>query len=85
MRFVTEQYSEGLPVGCMLGYVLDGNFSELPGRLDTAISDNSTLIGLISGPTDLPSIENARRFETEHNRQNDGGQITVRHALVPCC
>ena len=24
-RFITEQYAEGLPVGCMLGYVLDGD------------------------------------------------------------
>lgn len=27
MRFLTEQYAEGLPVGCMLGYVMDGDLS----------------------------------------------------------
>ena len=27
MRFVTEQYAESLPVGCMLGYVMDGDVS----------------------------------------------------------
>lgn len=32
-RFVAEQYSENLPVGCMLGYVLDGDVPYAEGPL----------------------------------------------------
>lgn len=83
-RFVTEQYSEGLPVGCMLGYVLDGNTASVHTKVQKAITDNSTLVGLLSGPTPLSAILTAVRFETDHERQNKGGQINIRHALVPC-
>lgn len=84
VRFVTEQYSQGLPLGCMLGYVLDGNLGVIPGKLKKALNDNQTLVGLVSGPTALPSIGSSHRFETDHDRQNDGGRINIRHALVPC-
>lgn len=85
VRFVTEQYSEGLPVGCMLGYVLDGNAATVQPKIGKAIADNSTLVRLLSGPSPLPDINTAKRFETDHERQGCGTQINVRHALIPCC
>lgn len=84
VRYVIEQYSEGLPVGCMLGYVLDGNTASVHPKVQKAITDNSTLVGLLSGPTPLSAISTAMRFETDHERHNKGGQINIRHALVPC-
>lgn len=84
-RFVTEQYSKGLPVGCMLGYVLDGNISSIKPKIEKAVADNGALVGLAVGPDDLSAISTATRMTSDHERQNDGGTITVRHALVPCC
>ena len=83
-RFVTEQYSKGLPVGCMLGYVLDGNVSGVHPKIAKALDDNKTLVGLIQGPNVLEPVSSAHRFQTDHNRKNDGGLISLRHALVPC-
>ena len=85
VRYVTEQYSEGLPVGCMLGYVLDGNIASVKPKIEKAVADNSELIGLLSGPDDLPAIASATRLTSDHQRQNEGGNITVRHALIACC
>ena len=85
VRFVTEQYSEGLPVGCMLGYVLDGNVGSVKPKIEKAVADNSELVGLLAGPDDLPAIASATRLTSDHERENSGGNITVRHALVPCC
>ncbi|GAA0464761.1 hypothetical protein GCM10009096_01560 [Parasphingorhabdus litoris] len=84
IRFVTEQYSEGLPVGCMIGYVIDGNIASVHPKIEKAISDKSTLVGLISGPTDLPSIAKSTRFETDHKRKKGSSKINIRHALVSC-
>ena len=83
-RFITEQYSEGLPVGCMIGYVLDGDVASVHPKVEQAIADNSTLVGLLAGPNTLKDLGTATRFETDHQRDNQGGQINIRHALVPC-
>ena len=50
MRFLTEQYAEDLPLGCMLGYVLDGDVTFAIGRLTVAIQSHAP-VGLIEGPT----------------------------------
>jgi len=55
MRFMTEQYAEGLPVGCMLGYVIDGDISFAQSQLDAAIKAHQPL-RLTGGPTATPPI-----------------------------
>lgn len=85
VRFITEQYSEGLPVGCMLGYVLDGDVPWVRPRVINAITNNSNLVGLVSGPDALNTIGTSARFETKHQRHNNGGVISIQHSLVPCC
>jgi len=79
MRFLTEQYAEQLPVGCMLGYVLDGDVSFAQERLAAAIASHSPLT-VIDGPAPLTSIETIERFRTRHTRPA-GSQIELRHAL----
>lgn len=83
-RFVTEQYSEGLPVACMLGYVLDGKITSVDTKVRKAVKDNATLVGLVSGPISLSQISTAIRFESNHDRKTEGDRINIRHALVPC-
>lgn len=81
MRFITEQYAEQLPVGCMLGYVLDGDITFAKSRLDDAISSHLPL-SLLDGPTDLIAIPTFKRFRTRHTRTG-GMAIELRHALLP--
>ncbi|MER8658470.1 hypothetical protein [Mesorhizobium sp. M0847] len=79
MRFLTEQYAEHLPVGCMLGYVLDGDMPFARARLASVIGSHPPL-GLIDGPTPLAAIETIERFRTRHTR-SAGSEIELRHAL----
>jgi len=79
MRFLTEQYAEQLPVGCMLGYVLDGDVPFASSRIAEAIGGHVPL-ALAEGPTPLAAIETIKRFRTRHARPT-GSQIELRHAL----
>lgn len=79
MRFLTEQYAEQLPVGCMLGYVLDGDVPFAKARLADAICSHIPL-ALTHGPAPLAAIETIERFQTRHNRPA-GSEIELRHAL----
>lgn len=80
MRFMTEQYAEALPVGCMLGYVMDGDIAFAAGQLSQAIS-NHTALSLTNGPAKLPMIQSVERFQTGHARQSKR-PIELRHALL---
>lgn len=79
MRFLTEQYAERLPVGCMIGYVLDGDVPFARSRIADAIGGHVPL-ALAEGPTPLAAIETIERFRTRHTRPT-GSQIELRHAL----
>lgn len=79
MRFLTEQYAEHLPVGCMLGYVLDGDVSFAKARVASVIRSHPP-VALIDGPSPLAAIETIERFRTRHTRPA-GLEIELRHAL----
>ena len=81
-RFVAEQYSENLPVGCMLGYVLDGDVAYAASSVREKIIVCRAKIALIGQPRDEAAIGVATRFSSRHRRQGDG-EIEVRHALLP--
>ena len=82
-RFVTEQYAENLPVGCMLGYVMDGDVEAAERKVHAAFDSQRSRIGLTAGPdTDRP-IGEVRRFFSRHLRVASGQEIEVRHALLP--
>ena len=83
LRFVTEQYAENLPVGCMLSYVLDGDVPFAYSKVQDAIEakkDNVKLVGM--SIRDMPTIGFARRFSSEHIRLSSGTVIEIRHALL---
>lgn len=83
-RFVTEQYAEGLPIGCMLGYVLDGDVPFAEGRVHNALSVNSSMVGLVGSPVTHDPQGAIRRFATLHVRPGSGHRIEVRHGLLSC-
>ena len=82
-RFVREQYSEGLPYACMLGYVIDGDISFARMKVWGAIKTDKTLLGLLSGPSPADSLSFIDRFITTHQRRRGGATIEVRHAFLP--
>ena len=81
MRFLTEQYAEGLPVGCMLGYVLDDDVAFARERVECAIAAHAPL-QLTDGPTPMAATTNTSRFATRHSR-GSSAEIELRHALLP--
>lgn len=80
VRFLTEQYAEILPIGCMLGYVMDGDMVFAADQLAQAIRKH-TALGLTNGPVKLSTIQSIERFQTEHDRQSKR-PIELRHALL---
>jgi hypothetical protein len=82
MRFVTEQYAEGLPVGCMLGYVMDGDLPFALRQIHAAIDAQKVPLSLNVGPTPGTIIPGIERFTTGHLRASTS-QIEVRHVLLP--
>ena len=83
VRFVTEQYAENLSVGCMLGYVMDGDVEAAETRIHAAIDNQRPRIGLTAGPETDRSIGEAKRFSSRHLLAGSGQEIEVRHALLP--
>lgn len=81
MRFLTEQYAEGLPVGCMLGYVLDNDVAFAKERVESAIAGHAPL-QMNTGPTPMIEAGTAARFSTRHCRGSTT-EIELRHALLP--
>ena len=81
MRFVTGKYADGLPVGCMIGYVMDGNLSLAYARIKVAVRRSRCPLRLLDGPADEPYLDDMTRFVTTHGRNGD--DIELRHALLP--
>ena len=82
-RFVTGQYAEGLPVGCRLGYVLDGDMSFAQGRVHAAITANKDAIAVTNEADSSSRIAFVERFTIDHIRKGSGELIHVRHSLLP--
>lgn len=81
MRFITEQYAQDLSVGCMLGYVLDGDVRFARARVESAIATNPS-VALAGSPTGLAGvIPGVERFGTNHRRAN-GSDIQLVHSLL---
>ena len=82
-RFVAEQYSEGLPVGCMLGYVLDGDVRYAASSVRAKIVACRQETALIGQPRDEAAVGVATRFSSRHRRRQSDSEIEIRHALLP--
>ncbi|MDE0005037.1 MAG: hypothetical protein OXQ29_20290 [Rhodospirillaceae bacterium] len=82
-RFVTEKYAADLPVGCMLGYVMDGKVGAARTKVVAAIRVLKANIELAEEPTDHPPVGPMPRFSSRHHRPSTGMDIEVRHTLLP--
>ena len=81
MRFVTERYAKDLPVGGMLGYVMDGDLRWAYTRVKAKMRSCKSALGLQEPPRGMSPIQGARRFVTEH--MCNGRSMEIRHALLP--
>lgn len=81
MRFLTEQYAEQLPTGCMLGYVMDGDMGFASAQLTAAIKAHAPL-KQNGTTTALPALQSFSRFSSSHQRST-AQTIDLRHALLP--
>ena len=82
-RFVTEKYAADLPVGCMLGYVMDGNVGTARAKLRAAFLSHRERTALEWGPMDDQPLDAMGRFSSGHRRVSGGATIEIRHALLP--
>ena len=81
MRFVTEKYAKDLPVGCMLGYVMDEDLQWAYEKVEAAMMAQVPTLGLQGRPIPAPSIGVIHRFVTRHSRS--GRSLEMCHALLP--
>jgi len=80
MRYVTAQYAENLPFGCMIGYVMDGDTGFAIQQLESAVSKRKKKLNLATGKLNVKTglcVE----FETNHNRSGKKSSISVRHRI----
>ena len=82
-RFVTEQYAAGLPVGCMLGYVMNGNTRTARSTVAAAIHTHKSEVGLVGELTQEKSVSSILRFSSRHLRSSKDVEFEIRHALLP--
>ena len=81
MRFVTEQYAEDLPTGCMIGYVMDGDLDFARTRIRVAMTRSRAILGLQGDLRAQDSIGQFKRFATDH--VSGDRSIEILHALLP--
>lgn len=85
MRYVSAQYARNLPLGAMLGYVMDGDLEWALERLDQACRQRSERLRLSrpSGrPTPVASEHHVRSYPTYHLRAGDIVSFEIRHSLL---
>ena len=81
MCFVQERYAEGLPVGCMIGYVMDGDLDFARARIRAAMTESRVVLGLQGDLRAQDPIGQFQRFATDH--VSGDRAIEILHALLP--
>lgn len=82
MRFVNGQYSSGLPMATMIGYVMNGNNGGARQGLRRVMKARATSLGL-TAELDHPSLPGApTRFRSTHTCR-PGHSMDVEHHLLP--
>ena len=81
MRYITEQYAEDLPTGCMIGYVMDGNLDFARARIRAAMTESRAVLGLQGNLRAQDPIGQFQCFATDH--VSGDRSIEILHALLP--
>jgi hypothetical protein len=81
MRFVSGQYSNGLPLAMMLGYVMNAHSERAQRGVRRAIALRASQLGLRTQHDVATTAGQPLRFRTEHQSQS-GEVIEVVHSLL---
>ncbi len=84
MCFVTGKYSRGLPLGGMIGYVMDGDLPRAHRNVCRAIQRERRPLRITTGGAFQPTPllpDSTWHGQTHHQRE--GGGITIFHLLLP--
>jgi hypothetical protein len=76
LRYVCAQYARDLPLGGMIGYVLDGDTLGAEQRVCAAILTRSAMLCSSSGPVVSAPISFVRRLTTAHVRSGETSGLT---------
>ena len=82
-RFVSQQYAADLPLGCMLGYVMDGNVKTARRKVRAAMAGHCKDVALVWGPVNDRRLGVIERMSSRHLRSPAAAPIEIRHALLP--
>lgn len=82
MRFVTGQYSNGLPIAMMIGYVMNGNNDKARQGLSRAMKARTAPLGLTAEQDHTSVLGAFMRFSSTHMCKT-GHSIRVQHHLLP--
>ena len=83
MRYICAQYARELPLGVMIGYVLDGNTAVAEARLVSAITARAQALCISASPVSREPVAFIRRLLTNHHRTGETRAFEIRHALLP--
>lgn len=83
LRFVNGQYSNGLPCGGMVGYVMDNHVSSAFGKVQSEIVNKSKILCLKKGPAlQIPSsILTVYKFSADTVHTRPDGDFSLHHLL----
>jgi len=82
MRFVSGQYSNGLPMAMMIGYVMNGNNHKARQGLSRAMKARTAPLGLTTEQDHTSVSGEFMRFSSTHMCK-PGHSIRVQHHLLP--
>lgn len=83
MRYISAQYALELPLGAMIGYVLDGDLVSAEARIFAAIARRNAMLRGCGPPVSRPSLASMRRFTTSHLRAGENLPFEIWHSLLP--
>jgi len=78
-RYVNAQYAKKLPVGCMLGYVMDGNIPNAHQSVIKSINKNKKTLKTKS----IEKTKYLNRFTSHHSQKGTTNKIRITHLLLP--
>jgi hypothetical protein len=81
MRFVKSQYSAGLPLAMMLGYVMDDRLAVAWRNLRRTLGKKASTTNLLATREANPQIDGRFRFASSH-KCNSGCEIEISHTLL---
>lgn len=82
MRFVTGQYSKGLPMAMMIGYVMNGNNTTARQGLRQFMKLRAAALQITAEQDSLSTSGNPTRFTSTHDC-GSGHSVSVEHHLLP--